>query len=326
MWQIENHTPFGAQSAFVRDRDGAETWLVAVKASYLIKPDGSIGIGEQPDPVLSPQYLGEPGKSSLKYESDLELTKPGTDIILHGHAYAPKDKPVSKMGVLLKVGPLNKMLEITGDRFWEQGALGTKLSAPLPFEKMSLTYENTFGGMDDSKMRNGVPYSFPENPIGTGFALKKKNLRNQKAPNIRYFKNGNGKPACFAPLPVNWMPRAKYGGTYDEKWLNQKSPLLPDDFDDRYFHCAPKDQQVPGYLKGGEIVEIYRMSPFGPLKFMLPSPDLSFKTVLGRKVKEHKAKLHTVIFEPDIPGFSMVWHTALNCHNQDHKLEKTIIT
>ncbi len=326
MWQIENHTPFGAQSIFTRDRDGAETWLVAVKASYLIKSDGRLDIGEQKDPVLSPQYLGEPGKSSLKYNSDLELAKPGTDIILHGHAYAPNEKPVTKMGVLLKVGPLKKMLAVTGDRFWEQGALGTKLSDPLPFEKMPLTYENTYGGTDDSKMRNGAAYRFPENPLGTGFALKKKNLRGQKAPNIAYFKNGKGKPACFGPVPADWMPRAKYAGTYDERWLNQKAPLLPDDFDDRFFYCAPSDQQVPGYLKGGEIVEIHKMSPFGPLKFELPAPDLSFKTILGRKVKDHKAKLHTLIFKPDIPGFSMVWHTALNCHNHDHILEKTIIT
>jgi hypothetical protein len=326
MWHIENYTPFGAQGAFARDCNGAETWIVAVKASYLIKPDGKIGIAEPQNPVLCPHYFGEPGKSSLQYESDLELTKPGTDIILHGHAWAPNDKPVTQMGVMLKAGPVNKMLEITGDRFWEQGILGTRLSGPLAFDKMPLTYENTYGGTDDSKTRNGAPYAFDENPVGTGFALRKKNLGGKKAPNIRYFKNGNGKPACFGSMPAHWMPRAKYAGTYDDKWQKHKAPLLPDDFDDRYYHCAPPDQQVPGYLKGGEIVEIYKMSPHGPLKFMLPSPELTFKTVLGRTVKEHKAKFHTLILEPDIPGFSMVWHTALNCHNQDHTLEKTIVT
>jgi hypothetical protein len=108
--------------------------------------------------------------------------------------------------------------------------------------------------------------------------------------------------------------------------MKGKAPLLPNDFDDRYYHCAPHDQQVPGYLKGGETVEIYGMSPYGSLKFKLPVLDLLFKTVLGSKIQKHKAKLHTVILEPDTPGFSMVWHTALNCHNQDHLLKKTIIT
>ena len=321
MWQIENHTPFGSQCAFARDRNGAETWLVAVKASYLINTDGSLSIGEPANPLLSPEYAGEPGKSALRYDSDLQLSKPGTDILLHGHAWAPNGKPVSQMGVLLKVGPLEKALLVKGDRIF-----GKILSSPVPFSRMPLTYENTFGGMDDSKTYDGVPHTFTGNPLGTGFAVKKKNLKGKKRPNIEYPNNVKNRPACFGPLPVSWMPRAGYGGTYDEKWLTEKAPLLPNDFDDRYFHCAPLDQQVPGCLKGGEPVEIYGMSSLGPLKFKLPVPDLTFKTVLGRKVHEHKAKLHTVIFEPDIPAFSMVWHTALNCHNQDHMLEKTIIT
>jgi hypothetical protein len=326
MWQIENHTPFGAQRAFARDRNGTETWLVAVKASYRIRPDGRIGIEEPSDPLLAPEYIGEPGKSSLKYASDLELTKPGTDIILHGHAYSPKDKPVSETGVLLKVGPVNKALKITGNRFYQNGISGVRPASPIPFFKMPLIYENTYGGTDHSKQKEGSVDYIPENPVGTGFALKKKNLVGQKAPNIEYVGNGNGKPACFGPIPADWMPRAQYGGTYDEKWMKTKAPFLPDDLDDRFFYCAPPDQQVPGYLKGGEIVEIYGMSPTGPLKFMLPSPDFTFKTLLAGKVKEHKATLHTVILEPDIPGFSMVWHTSLACQNQDHQLIKTVIT
>lgn len=321
MWQIENHTPFGAQCAFARDRNGAETWLVAVKASYLINTDGSLSIGEPADPLLSPEYFGEPAGSSLKYDSDLQLFKPGTDIILHGHAYPPNDRPVSEMLVSLKAGLLEKTLLVKGDRFFDKN-----MSSPVPFSRMPLTYENTFGGVDDSIMYDGFPHTFPENPLGTGFALKKENQRGKKAPNIEYVENRPNTPACFAPLPVDWMPRAKYGGTYDEKWMGGKAPLLPDDLDDRFFHCAPWDQQVPGYLKGGEPVEMHGMSPHGPLQFKLPALDLMFKTVLGRKVKEHKARLHTVILEPDTLGFSMVWHTAINCHNQDHMLEKTIIT
>ncbi len=321
MWQIENHTPFGAQSAFARDRNGAETWLVAVKASYLINSDGSLEIGEPEEPLIAPEYFGAPAASSLKYDSDLPLLKPGTDVILHGHACPPDENPVSEMLVSLKVGPLEKTLSVKGDRFF-----GKSMSSPAPFSRMPLTYENTFGGVDDSIMHDGFPHTFPENPRGTGFAHRKANLKGRKAPNIEYVKNHWNRPACFGPLPPDWMPRARYGGTYDEKWMEGKAPFLPDDLDDRFFHCAPPDQQVPGHLKGGEPVEIHGMSPSGPLKFRLPALDLMFKTVLGHKVKEHNAKLHTVILEPDTPGFSMVWHTSVNCHNQDHMLEKTIIT
>lgn len=324
MWRIENHTPFAAERAFARDRSGAEIWIAAVKASYLVGPDGSVGIGEQTPPAVSSEYLGEPGKSTLRYDSDLQLTKPGTDVILHGHAYS--SEPVSHMHVFLRAGPLEKDLLVTGDRFWDWGMFGLSLSSPVPFTKIPLTYENTYGGTDDSETAPGVLHFLPENPVGTGFCLKKEDLAGKKAPNVEYADNGKRKPACFAPLPGDWMPRAKHGGTYDENWREKRAPLLPEDFDDRFFYCAPRDQQVPGGLKGGETVEIYGMSPGGPLKFKLPSPEFTFKTVLGQKTEEHGAKLHTVILEPDIPGFSMVWHTALDVHGREQMLEKTIIT
>ena len=80
MWRIDNRTPFAAERAWVRDRDGSEIWLVAVKATFDIRPDGTTAIAEEQPPVLRvPEYHGEPGKSSIKYESDLVLTKQTTD-------------------------------------------------------------------------------------------------------------------------------------------------------------------------------------------------------------------------------------------------------
>jgi hypothetical protein len=39
----------------------------------------------------------------------------------------------------------------------------------------------------------------------------------------------------------------------------------------------------------------------------------------------HRANLHTVILEPDVPRVLMVWHTALPCHPEVTKLKKTRI-
>lgn len=326
MWQIENHTPFGAQSAFVREKNGAEIWLVAVKASYEINNKDKLAIREPLEPKLAPEYMGVPGKSSLKYDSDLILLKPGTDVILHGHACAPGGTSVQKMDVGFKVGSIQKSLQVTGDRYWEKGLTGLRLSAPEPFEKIALVYENSYGGTDESVMKYDTAVFFPENPVGTGFAVKEKTLKGQKAPNITYIRKGKKRPAGFGPVPVDWAPRCEYGGRYDEAWSNNRAPLLPDDFDDRYFYCAPQDQQVPGHLKGGETVEIFGMTPRGNLKFKLPALNLTFQTIIDKTGYSHTAKLHTLILEPDVPGFSMVWHTSINCHNRDHLLKKTIIT
>jgi hypothetical protein len=325
MWQVENHTPFGALGTFVRDRNGAEVWLVAVKASYLLDPDGGIRIAEATEPRLSPLYLGEPGKSSLSYDTDFPLTKPATDVVLHAHAYARRDGPVAEMAVRMCVGPLQKTVNVTGHRFWEKRLLGMRLSPPIPFNEMPLTWENAFGGVDRSAPED-VGRRFAANPVGTGYARRRKDLLHGKAPTITYPDGDRNRPAGFGPIPADWLPRAAYGGTYDEHWAAGKAPLLPDDLDERFFCCAPPDQQVPGHLKGGETVELYGMTPDGTLAFKLPALKLTFRTVLAGRVETHAATLHTVILEPDLPGFSMVWHTALGCQNREHRLEKTVIT
>jgi hypothetical protein len=90
MWQVENRTPFAADRCWVRDRNGAEVWLVAVKCTFDIMPDGSTEVSEdQPAVLRASEHNGEPGRSSVKYEADLVLTKTTTDVIVVGHAHAP---------------------------------------------------------------------------------------------------------------------------------------------------------------------------------------------------------------------------------------------
>src|SRR5688572_7898193 len=111
MWQVDNRTPFAAERGWVRDRNGAEIWLVAVKCTFDILPDGTTEVSQdQPAVLRVPEYSGEPGKSSLKYESDLILTKTATDIIVVGHAYAPNGRPVTELDAGVRVGAVQKVL------------------------------------------------------------------------------------------------------------------------------------------------------------------------------------------------------------------------
>lgn len=330
MWQVDNRTPFAAERGWVRDRDGAEIWLVAVKATFDIKPNGTTEIAEEQPPVLRlPEYNGEPGKSSLKYEADLILTKKTTDVLVIGHAYAPGGKPVTEMDVGFRVGPVQKILKVSGDRRW--GAFGA--SSPQPFTKMPLTYERAFGGVDKLS-------EYPErdwewrNPVGTGFVVSSSHADEMPLPNIENpkelisGKKDKPNPAGFGPLCSHWQPRVYFAGTYDDHWMKTRQPLLPEDFDDRFFQCAPQDQQTPAFLRGGEPCVLHHLTPDGDLKFFLPKLYFGFETRFYDGSREyHKAKsLHTVILEPDFPRVSLVWHTALPCHFKVQKLERTTIT
>ena len=330
MWQVDNRTPFAAERGWVRDRDGAEVWVVGVKCTFDVKPDGSTEASPDQPPVLrAAEYNGEPGKSSIRYDADLVLTKNTTDVIVVGHAYAPNGRPVSECDVGISVGPVRKVLHVVGDRVWDGAAPGP----PSPFLKMPLVYERAFGGADTKSANAARDFDW-RNPVGTGFAVNRSHLLDVAMPNVEYgdrnFGSWNDRPppAGFGAIAGHWQPRVGFAGTYDDKWMKERLPLLPTDFDDRYFQCAPPDQQTPAFLRGGEPAALLNLTPDGRLNFVLPRIFLGFETFFytGERTLHQTRQLHTVIIEPDFPRVSLVWHTALPCHFMVQKLERTVVT
>ncbi len=330
MWQVDNRTPFAAERGWVRDRNGAEVWLVAVKCTWTIGPDGATEIAEDQPPVLRiPEHHGEPGNSSIKYDGDLVLTKTATDILVVGQAYAPGGRPVTQLDVGFRVGPVQKLLRVYGERVWSS----TGPSAPQSFLTMPLVYERAFGGVDAKSAHPERDWEW-RNPVGRGFAVSRENLAGRPAPNIEYPDEGvrewsdRPRPAGFGAIAGHWQPRVALAGTYGDTWLKERQPLVPEDFDERFYQCAPVDQQAPGFLRGGEPVVLYCLTPGGELRFHLPKVFLGFETRFydGTRQIHRERRLHTVILEPDVPRVSLVWHSALPCHWKVQKLERTIVT
>ena len=332
MWQLDNRTPFAAERTWTRGRDGAEIWLVAVKCTFDIEPDGSTQIAPQQPPVtMAPEYMdpAAPAQSSLKYDMDLVRTKTTTDVVVLGHVYAPHGRPATQVEAGFRVGPVIKRVRVTGDRVWRSGSI----SAPQAFTRMPMIYERAYGGFDPGTRGTSSPQWDVRNPLGTGFGLSASSLEGVPLPNIEYPDHAvtrwkdRPEPAGFGPICAHWQPRAGYAGTYDETWERERLPLLPDDFDDRYYQCAPLDQQAPAFLKGGEPVVLLNLTPGGELRFTLPRVFLGFETffLTGDRERHDRPRLHTVIIEPDFPRVSLVWHTALACHPKVYKLDRTSI-
>jgi hypothetical protein len=330
MWQVDNRTPFAAERGWVRDRSGAEVWLVAVKCTFDVKPDGATEIAKDQPPVLRvPEYFAEPGKSSIRYERDLVLTKTTTDVIVVGHAYAPGGRAVTELEVGFRVGTMEKVLKVYGDRTW--GAVG--ISSPQPFVRMPLLYERAFGGADSRSTHPERDFE-SRNPVGTGFAGSRESVTGMPLPNIEYpddcvksWRN-RPRPAGFGPIACHWQPRVGFAGTYDDTWMQERQPLLPDDFDDRFFQYAPQDQQAPAFLRGGEAVVLRHLTPSGNMRFQLPKVSLGFDTRFydGSREVHKNRRMHTVILEPDYPRVSLVWLSALPCHFKVQKLQRTIVS
>lgn len=325
MGEVQNFTPFTAEGEWTRDRDGAEVWLVAVRCTFRVHPEGATSIADEQDPeVLGPRFRGDSAASSLLYDSDYYLTKPTTDLLLHGHAHAPGGKPTTQVDVSMRVGEVRKTLRVRGDRSYQEGVRGCVCGTPQPFTVMPLTYERAYGGREPYPPKDPERPRFEErNPVGTGFVP----TVGQSAPNVEYpGESPASRPAGFGPIPGHWQPRVRYAGTYDEAWQRDRCPLYPTDLDDRFFLCSPEDQRPREHLRGGEPVELLNFTPSGRLAFILPRVAFGFETVFrGGERVGHRGKLHTVILEPDVPRVILVWRTELRCHAKALKLERTVV-
>jgi hypothetical protein len=328
MWQIENRTPFAAGQSWVRDLNGAETWIVVVKATFDVTAGGDVVIaGVQPPPCRSPVYRGEPGHSSIEYDNDFVLGKVATDIVVNGTAHAPEGHPASAIDVGFRVGPVSKMLRVVGDRTWMIGGILSHAEAII---SKPLWYEYAFGGTDPRSSTPDIDRYWP-NPVGTGFVISDQALGEVRVANVEYPNDpvrswkGRPKPAGFGVIGSHWEERARLAGTYDAKWERDRQPLLPADFQLRHFQCVPSDQQAPGFLVGGEPVSLLNLTPSGALNFLLPKVSLRFETrFMDDEQREHPSpSLHTVIVEPEGPRVSLIFHSALECHAKVYKLDHT---
>ena len=328
MWVLDNRTPYKAERTWVRDPSGMHHWIVVVKATYDISENGELTLAdEQAEPLYLPVYSGEDGKSSVLYASDLTGMKPGTDVLVNGNAYAIGGKPATHVTVVLEAKDLRKELSVYGDRYWERGLMRPEASFPARFDRMPIIYERAFGGIDDSDPDPAKHRIDLRNPVGVGFSTKKAHLYGTAVPNIEYPHRSQRQagPAGFGAIASFWSPRRELGGTYDDNWKNTQMPLLPKDYDERCHLCSPLDQRSSDYFRGGELISLTNMTESGFLRFALPEVFLFFTTWFGKAEREHRAKLVTVVIEPDHPRVILTWQTSLEVRQHIDYLDKTVI-
>ncbi len=184
--------------------------------------------------------------------------KPRGEVLCRGACHAPRGNTVAAARVHLKLGPVNKTLNVFGDRFWHTGPDGLqRMSQAQPFDTIALDWAHAFGGPD-----------FKGNPLGKGIAQ----IRQTDGATVVPLPNIEGNaligaptdrpdPAGMAPLDMLWPQRAKKNGTYDDAWLKSRWPSLPDDMNYEFFCMAPEDQGLPGFFQGTEEIEIAGMHP-----------------------------------------------------------------
>ncbi len=262
---LDNRTPFIVDNFLVPDGFGAEYVLLVAKASFVI--DERVRLADEQAPIrLVDEYRGEPGASSPIGCSDLVLEKPRVDVLVDGQAWAPNGRPSTALTVGLRVGPLSKTLEVSGDRHWR----GPIASAPGPFWTMPLIWERAYGGGDELRNLVGVGHQGARSSDPEVLTQ----LPNFEYPHDRMTGPGQRcAPAGFGPIAPNWQPRQPRAGTYDAAWLAQRWPLLPVDFEPGFYQAAPDDQQLDAFV-GHEQVVLLNLAEIPRWAFRLPRLDV----------------------------------------------------
>ncbi|WP_342377440.1 DUF2169 domain-containing protein [Myxococcus stipitatus] len=327
----QNFTPFTFEPLYLADEELRPLLVPVVKATFDISPRGSLTLAEEQAPLkmTGRRWDEDDERSSDRYEPEVAFFKPATDVVLVGHAVASKPD-TRELLVALRVGPVQKGVQVIGQRVWFKSMGGISMTKPLPFERIPLRYERAFGGWDRSHPDETRHQFEPRNPVGTGFrasggrfeeGIRLPNLE-EPAQRVKSWSD-QPPPAGFGFISPHWAPRTDFAGTYDEKWASSRKPLLPKDFDRRFFSAASPGLVAPGYLKGNESVVVANTTPEGRLVFDLPGLPPPTVRVFRKNASDAslELRLDTVIIDTDAMRLFLLWRGLLVLEREPMEVE-----
>lgn len=313
MLDLQNSTSFEAALVPGLDKDGRDTLTVAVKGTFAIDRRGGTSPAEAQLPLQrGDAHHGEPGVSSVRVEDESSPMKRGTDVVLVGSAWAGGK---SSVDVTFRVGRLQRVARVFGDRAWYRTPTGVAISDPVAFTRMPLVWERAFGGKDAA-----AEGAFDaRNPIGVGYttATESDRIDGVRLPNVEDPEAPIASPTD-RPAPVgfgfvgrHWTPRAALAGTYDDAWKRDRAPLLPLDFDDRFFNGGALVSRE--HLKGGEPVHVIGANETGDLRFDLPAATPDVAMSIRGVARDLTPRIDTVVVFADDRRVTLIWRATEPC-------------
>ncbi|WP_295527044.1 DUF2169 domain-containing protein [uncultured Pseudacidovorax sp.] len=241
---------------------------------------------------------------------DEGMAKLTPEFLVSGRVHAPAHVPGVAASVTL--GGVSKQVLAFAPRFWVDNTVRTGGA----FEPVPLDWAQAYGGAD-----------FPANPAGVG-RMPVDGVHWLPRLELPHSRVGTptdaAVPAGFGALGPMHPQRAALRGTYDEQYLRQHAPGFAPDLDWSHFNMAPRDQWLPGPLRGDEPYLLENLHPAGTvLQGTLPR-------LRARVFAQHAAGAHgeatlrevpmrltTVWFLPEVERLVLVWHGLLQVEEDD---------
>lgn len=262
------------------------------------------------------------------------------EVMLLGHAHAPGGRPAPSVRVALTVGRERREMLVFGDRHW-QGR--DAISSPIPFERMPLVYERSFGGsavvqldaetlldVFDPVNRRGRGFDTDEQLRGLsellgappGFPMLVD--RHRALPNLEH-------PAALiarwadAPEPAGWAPAYRDTAvallsTLRRERVRASAPGTPPSSDggsgvvaagphdvDQALYRAHSDWVIELPPAGAPVCLENLLSDAPVLKLALPELRVIADYILYGRLGEHELRPQALVLLPDERKFYLVY-------------------
>lgn len=293
--------PMRVTSVLWQPQRGGFVLTVVAKATFRLQPLEAALAEEQEYPNDDDNYWNDDPQRSMHSPTDLVPFKARPEVMLVGHAFAPRNEPARSLTARLAVGDVDKAIDVTCDRVLGHDG---QVREAARFTRMPLRWERAAGGPDTL---NPVGLRADARPDAYG-AIPLPNLAPAGQPIAS--RGDAWVPAGFGPIapmwPSRWQKLGRHATRYQTDAWND-SPL-PDDVDPSYFNAAPEDQR-PAELRDGTRLVLENLHPDHPrLVTSLPLlHPVAFAELPGQAPQRIHMECDTLWIDTDRSIFTLTW-------------------
>jgi hypothetical protein len=232
-----------AAAAFGFACRGQHHVVVVAKATFAITPDGVLPRVDPVRVLREDEHHDQSPARSIRFTNDLAPYLHQAEVLLTGHAVAPRGVRTETLPV--RLGVFDGATALVDKTVLVRKAGGV--------DRVALRYENAFGGL-----------GFAENPYGTG------NAPGSQEPSVVDVVDAR-RVAGFAPLPRGWPSRRPRMSALPYRPFDEELLQVPDAFDWEALQAAPPDQRAPRFFRGDEWIVVDGVdADHGRLRMRLP--------------------------------------------------------
>ncbi|WP_338849526.1 DUF2169 domain-containing protein [Massilia sp. W12] len=315
-FELDNQTPFAAHVQSEPDLQGHDAALVLLKASFILGQEGFAPV-EQQTPLRQQalrKRIGELGLEEVQMRllsswleeevvwqtHETSPPKAQFEILLCGHV--SHAQPQAALDAILDLGGQQRHLRAHAPRYHD-GAQIRLVGGGVRSVPLCASFAHWDGGIFTQSQRlpsvAGLPA--PEWLPWFDDPAQSVTRRAQQAA-----------PRCFAAWPENAPSRLPYAGTFDERWQQQRAPLMPQDFNPRFYNCADPALQWAQAPAPGTLLTLHNFGAQG--RSALRWPALRFAArVQGVDGRTQQAEMRADTLEIDLLSgrYHIVWRAQI---------------